>query len=156
MSQQNPNTTSSHLVCPHCLATNRIDLTKLAMQNNKSSTQPNCGKCHQALLTASPIVLNPQSLTKIVQKNDMLTIIDFWASWCQPCLMMAPQFASAAQSLPHIVFAKLQTDQFEQAAAPYNIRSLPTMVAFRHGREIARKSGALPTAQIMQWVNSLR
>lgn len=152
MSQQN-TAASNHLVCPHCLATNRIDPAKASLNTN---AQPNCGKCHQVLLTASPIVLNPQSLTKIVQKNDILTVIDFWASWCQPCLMMAPQFASAAQSLPHIVFAKFQTDQYEQAAAAYNIRSLPTMVAFRHGREIARQSGALPSAQIMQWVSSLR
>ena len=81
--------------------------------------------------------------------------MDFWASWCQPCLMMAPQFKAAAQQLPQVVFAKIQTDQYEQAAAPYNIRSLPTMVAFRGGKEVARQSGALPSDQIVQWVRSL-
>ncbi|MDO5769818.1 MAG: thioredoxin TrxC [Psychrobacter sp.] len=138
-----------HLVCPQCQATNRIPEDRLA-------EAPVCGKCQQSLLTAAPIELTAQSVTKTIQKNDVLTIVDFWASWCQPCLMMAPQFATAAQQLPQVVFAKLQTDKFEQASAPYGIRSLPTMVAFKGGKEIARQSGALPSHQIVQWVTSLQ
>ena len=138
-----------HLVCPQCQATNRVPEDRLA-------EAPVCGKCQQPLLTAAPIELTAQSVTKTIQKNDVLTIVDFWASWCQPCLMMAPQFATAAQQLPQVVFAKLQTDKYEQAAAPYGIRSLPTMVAFKGGKEIARQSRALPSGQIVQWVNSLR
>lgn len=139
---------SVHLVCPQCQAINRIPTAKL-------SAAPNCGKCGEPLLTASPIELTAQTVTKVIQKNEVLTIVDFWASWCQPCLMMAPQFKAAASQLPQVVFAKLQTDKYEQGAAPYNIRSLPTMVAFKHGREVARQSGALPTDQIVQWVKSL-
>lgn len=143
MSEQN-----FHLVCPQCQATNRIPSEKL-------SAAPKCGKCGQLLLTASPHELNAQTVSKVIQKNDVLTIVDFWASWCQPCLMMAPEFKTAASQLPQVVFAKIQTDKYEQAAAPYNIRSLPTMVAFRHGKEVARQSGALPSDQIVQWVRSL-
>ena len=138
-----------HLVCPHCQATNRVPAVKL-------DAAPKCGKCGQPLLTASPQELNAQTTNKVIRKNDVLTIVDFWASWCQPCIMMAPQFKVAASQLPQVVFAKLQTDKYEQAAAPYNIRSLPTMVAFKHGREIARQSGALPSDQIVQWVRSLK
>ena len=137
-----------HIVCPHCHATNRVPSDKLG-------DAPTCGKCGHALLTSSVQELNAQTISKVVQKNDVLTIVDFWASWCQPCLMMAPQFKSAASQLPQVVFAKLQTDKYEQAAAPYNIRSLPTMVAFRKGKEIARQSGALSSGQIIQWINSL-
>lgn len=140
---------SLHLVCPQCQATNRIPEQRLA-------ESPVCGNCQQALFTAAPVELTANTINKTVQKNQVLTIVDFWASWCQPCLMMAPQFAAAAQQLPQVVFAKLQTDKYEQAAAPYGIRSLPTMVAFKNGQEIARQSGALPTGQIVQWVNSLR
>ena len=104
---------------------------------------------------ASPHELNAQTVNKVIRKNEVLTIVDFWASWCQPCLMMAPQFKAAAKQLPQVVFAKIQTDKYEQAAAPYNIRSLPTMVAFKNGKEIARQSGALPSDQIVQWVRSL-
>ena len=140
---------SFHLVCPHCQAINRVPATRL-------SAAPKCGKCGQLLLTASPHELNGQTTNKVIQKNDVLTIVDFWASWCQPCIMMAPEFKSAASQLPQVVFAKVQTDKYEQAAAPYNIRSLPTMVAFRGGREVARQSGALPSHQIVQWVQSLQ
>ena len=139
---------SLHIVCPHCQATNRLPMERL-------SAKPNCGKCQQPLLIASPQELTGQTINKTIQKNEVLTIVDFWASWCQPCLMMAPQFKAAAQQLPQVVFAKIQTDQYEQAAAPYNIRSLPTMVAFRGGKEVARQSGALPSDQIVQWVRSL-
>ena len=142
------NEQNFHLVCPHCHATNRVPAVRL-------SAEPKCGKCGQPLLTASPHELNAQTVSKFIQKNEVLTIVDFWASWCQPCIMMAPQFKVAASQLPQVVLAKIQTDKYEQAAAPYNIRSLPTMVAFRGGKEIARQSGALPSDQITQWVRSL-
>ncbi|MEC5209382.1 thioredoxin 2 [Psychrobacter sp. PL15] len=138
-----------HIVCSHCQATNRVPVAKL-------DSAPNCGKCGKSLLTGSPHELNAQTVNKVIQKNEVLTIVDFWASWCQPCLMMAPQFKTAASQLPQIVFAKIQTDKHEQVAAPYNIRSLPTMVAFRNGKEVARQSGALPSDQIVQWVQSLK
>ena len=137
-----------HIVCNNCQATNQLPAERLA-------ANPNCGKCGEALLTASVHELTTQSANKVIQKNDVLTIVDFWASWCQPCLMMAPHFKTAASQLPQVVLAKLQTDKYEQAAAPYNIRSLPTMVAFRGGKEIARQSGALSSGQIVQWIQSL-
>ena len=138
-----------HVVCPHCQATNRVPAERL-------NATPNCGKCAKPLLTGTPHELNAQTVTKAIQKNDVLTVVDFWASWCQPCLMMSPEFKTAASQLPQVVFAKIQTDKYEQASAPYNIRSLPTMVAFRNGKEVARQSGALPSNQIVQWVQSLK
>lgn len=139
---------SAHIVCPHCHATNRVPTARL-------TASPKCGKCSKALLTGTAHELTAQTTNKVIQKNDVLTIVDFWASWCQPCLMMAPQYKVAAEQLPQVVFAKLQTDKYEHAAAPYNIRSLPTMVAFKQGKEIARQSGALSSGQIVQWINSL-
>jgi thioredoxin 2 len=137
---------SYHLVCPHCQATNRIPAERL-------NAAPHCGKCHQLVLTASPYELNAQTVNKVIQKNEVLTIVE--GKLGQPCLMMAPEFKTAAHQLPQVVFAKIQTDKYEQASAPYNIRSLPTMVAYRGGKEIARQSGALPANQIVHWVESL-
>lgn len=142
------NEQSYHIICPHCQATNRVPAAKL-------SATPKCGKCSMPILTGNPIELTGQTINKVIQKNDVLTIVDFWASWCQPCLMMAPEFKTAASQLPQVMFAKLQTDKYEHASALYNIRSLPTMVAFRGGKEVARQPGALPAHQIVQWVQSL-
>lgn len=141
-------TVSVHLVCPHCNVVNRTPQKKLG-------DNPNCGSCHQPLFTNEPVKLDDMSVHKFTQKNDVLTVVDFWASWCQPCLMMAPQFAQAASQLPQVVFAKLQTDKFEQSAARYHVRSLPTMVAFKSGKEVARQSGAMPAGQIVAWVSRL-
>lgn len=138
----------THIVCPHCFAKNRIPTAKLA-------NSPICGKCKTELVNIKPAELSGDTLAKYIRGNDQLVIIDFWASWCQPCIMMAPQFSQAASQLPQVRFAKLQTDQHEQASAAYGIRSLPTMVAFKNGQEIARQSGALSAGQIMQWVQSL-
>lgn len=136
-----------HIVCHHCNATNRIPADKI-------KNKPNCGKCQQPLFNEHPINLS-NNIHKLVQTNQVLTIIDFWASWCQPCIQMAPQFNNASAQLPHVIFAKLQTDKFTENSAPYNIRSLPTMVAFKNGVELARMSGLMSTAQIVQWVSNL-
>ncbi len=136
------------LACPQCGAKNRLPTSKL---NHK----PKCGSCHQSLNVGEPSELSYQFLHKFINNNDALVVIDFWASWCQPCLMMAPNFYHAAQKLPTVRFAKIQTDQHEQAAAEHGIRSLPTLVAFKNGHELDRLSGLRTAADIIHWVKSL-
>lgn len=142
-------TPTLHIVCPHCHKTNRLAADSL-------NSAPGCGSCHQPLFTGEPLPLDADSFAKHVGRSQIPVVVDFWAPWCGPCRMMAPAFAQAAQQLePLVRLVKLDTEAYPQVAAPFNIRSIPTMAIFRQGQEIARVSGAMPAGEIVRWVRSV-
>jgi thioredoxin 2 len=136
------------IVCPSCNGIVGVPAERLA-------DGPKCPRCHTPLFAGHPVALTSANFDQHITKSDLPVVVDFWAPWCGPCRMMAPAFEDAAQRMePGARFAKLNTDDAQDIAGRYGIRSIPTLIVFKGGREVARQPGAMGAEALVRWVSS--
>ena len=134
------------LTCLSCGQINRVPADRLR-------AGPKCGTCGTKLFANKPVEVDLATLQRAARNDDVPLVVDFWAPWCGPCRQMAPQFAQAGNALSgRARLVKINTEAHPKASQSYRIRGIPTLAAFKGGREKARQAGAMPSAAIVKWV----
>jgi thioredoxin 2 len=134
--------------CPHCDTLNRVPPPRLADGGK-------CGKCAKPLFVGQPLELDARRFDVHVRSTDLPLLVDFWAPWCAPCRMMAPTFAAVAKEFePRLRLAKVNTEEHRDLGTRFGIASIPTLVLFWAGTEVARRSGAPPASELRRWIES--
>jgi thioredoxin 2 len=136
------------IACPSCHALVRVPAGRLA-------EDPKCPRCKSQALSTRPVALDTASFDAHTAQADFPVVVDFWAPWCGPCRMMAPHLDRLAdEARTRVQVAKVNTDEQPQLAAKFGIRSIPTLILFRHGVEVARQSGAQDYGSLTRWVDA--
>ena len=133
------------LACDSCGAQNRVPLVKLA-----AGARAVCGKCKRAL-AIRPMTVSDATFAAQVETAPLPVLVDAWAAWCGPCRAMAPIIDELARELAgRVLVAKLDVDDNPLTAQRFGLRSIPTLLIFKNGREVGRIVGAQPKVSIMQ------
>ena len=135
-------------VCPNCGTKNRIPARHLADTGR-------CGSCKASLPPAAePIDATPETFREVVEHATVPILVDFWAPWCGPCKIAAPEIRELAREMAgKALVLKVDTDQYPEIAAPYRIQAIPTFVVFRDGQVVSRRSGVAPRTEMRRWLD---
>ena len=140
-------TDSILVACPQCHSVVRTP-------SDRVSEHPKCPKCKAELLDGHVVTLDSGSFATHTSKASLPVLVDFWAPWCGPCKMMAPVLdRTAQQRATTLQVGKVNTDEQQQLAGRFNIRSIPTLILFQGGRELARHSGAVDGSTLNRWLD---
>lgn len=135
-------------ICPHCLSINNVP-------KKDEYKKANCGKCKNSLLDSPAIQIKNDDIDKVINNSEIPVVLDFWASWCQPCQMMGPVFEEVAKDFAlKATFGKVNTEDEQFLASRFKIRSIPTLVVFKDGKEVHRQAGIMDDEQLTNFVNS--
>ena len=131
-------TSPLHLVCPHCDAVNRLPRARLADGGK-------CGRCRRRLFDGRPVAADGAQLERHIARNEIPVLVDFWAAWCGPCRMIAPEVDRLAKEYAgRVKVVKLNVDENQRTANQFQVRSIPTFILFRDGKVAQRQVGANP------------
>ena len=136
------------VACGHCGKKNRLAYERLG-------DAVRCGQCKQPLTAPSvPIELHETSdFDRLVARSSLPVVVDYWAPWCGPCRMVAPELEKvAARQAGRVLVVKVNTDALSDLGQRFNVRSIPTLAIFAGGREIARTTGARPAPDIEAFI----
>lgn len=138
--------------CPKCGANNRVPEEKI-----RRGLEPVCGRCKTPLLSAAhPVIVTDANFDQEVGRSPLPVLLDMWAPWCGPCRMIAPTIEQLAGELAgRVKVAKLNTDENPGTQARFGVRSIPTLLVLKDGREIDRLVGAMPKQQILSRLQAL-
>jgi len=135
------------VACPQCQSLVRVP-------EARAGEHPKCPRCKAQLLTGETVPLDMSAFAAHVERATLPVLVDFWAPWCGPCRTMAPVLdRTAARRATELRVAKVNTDEQPELAARFGIRSIPTLILFRQGRELARQSGAVDATSLSQWLD---
>ncbi len=130
--------------CPSCSKSNRLPAAR-------AGEKAKCAACKTPLLPLTrPIAMgSAQDFDELVRDSPAPVLVDFWAAWCGPCRTVAPELEKiASERAGRLIVAKVDTEALPDVAARFSIRSIPTMIVFRNGKESERLSGAMPASAI--------
>jgi thioredoxin 2 len=149
MADSTTTTPEATVACPFCDTLNRVDLSRIGQH-------PKCGKCGKPILLDRPIAVSDANFAKVTTDTTVPVVVDFYADWCGPCKIMAPLLDDVAhRRAGELLVVKLDTDKNPVTGQRFGIRGIPTLIAFRNGKEVARRVGAVPPAELEAFLKAI-